>query len=279
MRLVGGRGTAAAHPDWTWPSQRGALAMSAVEFRQVWASYRGKPAVRDFSLDVEAGERVVLLGPSGCGKTTVLRLAAGFRVPERGAVLLDGAVAAEAGRLDLEPEQRGLGMVFQDLALWPHLTVRGNLEFGLKAQGVARAERERRIRETLRLVRLESRPDARPGELSGGEQQRVALARALVTQPRLLLMDEPLSSLDFELALELRREILALQEALGFTLLYVTHNLDEAFAIAQRIVVMRAGAIVRQGSVEEIRAHFDQVRRGLLASGTDGTAESAGVKG
>jgi len=253
--------------------------MSAVEFRQVWASYRGKPAVRDFSLNVETGERIVLLGPSGCGKTTVLRLAAGFLAPERGAVLLNGAVAAEDGRLDLEPEQRGLGMVFQDLALWPHLTVRGNLEFGLRARGVAKTERERRIRETLRLVRLESRPDARPGELSGGEQQRVALARALITQPRLLLMDEPLSSLDFELALELRREILALQAALGFTLLYVTHNLDEAFAIAQRIVVMRAGAIVRIGPTEEIHAHFDQVRRGLLASGADGTAESAGVEG
>jgi iron(III) transport system ATP-binding protein len=230
--------------------------MSAVEFRQVWASYRGKPVVRDFSLGVETGERLVLLGPSGCGKTTVLRLAAGFLAPERGTVLLNGAVAAEDGRLDLEPEQRGLGMVFQDLALWPHLTVHGNLEFGLKARGVVRAEREWRIRETLRLVRLESRPDARPDELSGGEQQRVALARALVTEPRLLLMDEPLSSLDFELGLELRREILALQAALGFTLLYVTHNLDEAFAIAQRIVVMRAGAIVRMGTVEEIRAYF-----------------------
>jgi iron(III) transport system ATP-binding protein len=230
--------------------------MSAVEFRQVWASYRGKPVVRDFSLDVETGERVVLLGPSGCGKTTVLRLVAGFLAPEQGAVLLNGAVVSEDGRLDREPEQRGLGMVFQDLALWPHLTVRGNLEFGLKARAVSKVERERRIRETLQLVRLESRADARSGELSGGEQQRVALARALVTQPRLLLMDEPLSSLDFELALELRRKILALQAALGFTLLYVTHNLDEAFAIAQRIVVMRAGAIVRMGPVEEIRAYF-----------------------
>lgn len=230
--------------------------MTAIEFRHVWASYRGKPAVQDFSLDVETGERLVLLGPSGCGKTTVLRLAAGFLAPDQGAVALNGTVAAEKGRLDLEPEQRGLGMVFQDFALWPHLTVRGHLEFGLKARGVPKAERERRIQETLCLVRLELRADARPDELSGGQQQRIALARALVTEPRLLLMDEPLSSLDFELGLELRREILALQERLGFTLLYVTHNLDEAFAIAQRIVVMREGIIVRIGSMEEIKAYF-----------------------
>lgn len=230
--------------------------MSVIAFRQVWVAYLGEPVLKDFALSAEAGERVVLLGPSGCGKTTVLRVSAGFLVPERGAVLLNGAVAAEDSRLYLEPEQRGLGMVFQDLALWPHLTVHGNLEFGLKAQGVARTERECRITEMLRLVRLESRMYARPSELSGGEQQRVALARALVTHPQLLLMDEPLSSVDFELGLELRGEILRLQKKLGFTLLYVTHNLEEAFAIAQKIVVMREGTIVRTGSVAEIKTYF-----------------------
>lgn len=228
--------------------------MIALEFTQVWASYRGKPAVQDFSLQLKPGERLVLLGPSGCGKTTVLRLAAGFMAPDRGAVVLDERKAAIDGRLVLEPEQRGLGMVFQDFALWPHLSVHDHLAFGLKARGVAKAERERRIAETLRLVHLDSKTGARPGELSGGQQQRVALARALVTEPKLLLMDEPLSSLDFELGLELRREILALQERLGFTLLYVTHNLDEAFAIAQRIVVMREGVIVKIGSTAEIKA-------------------------
>ncbi|MFA5809820.1 MAG: ABC transporter ATP-binding protein [Thermoleophilia bacterium] len=228
--------------------------MIALDFKHVWASYRGKPAVQDFSLQLNPGERWVLLGPSGCGKTTVLRLAAGFLAPDQGAVVLDNKTAAIDGRLILEPEQRGLGMVFQDFALWPHLSVHDHLAFGLKARGVDKAERERRIAETLRLVRLDSKVGARPGELSGGQQQRVALARALVTEPKLLLMDEPLSSLDFELGLELRREILALQERLGFTLLYVTHNLDEAFAIAQRIVVMREGAIVRVGSTAEIKA-------------------------
>jgi iron(III) transport system ATP-binding protein len=230
--------------------------MIAVEFKHVWVFYQGKPALQDFSLQIKPRERLVLLGPSGCGKSTVLRIAAGFLAPDQGAVILDNTIAAKDGRLALEPEQRGLGMVFQDFALWPHLSVGEHLAFGLKAQGVGKAERERRIGETLRLVRLDSRVDARPGELSGGQQQRVALARALVTQPRLLLMDEPLSSLDFELGIVLRREILALQERLGFTLLYVTHNLDEAFAIAQRIVVMREGVIVRMGSTEEIKAYF-----------------------
>ncbi|NOU20283.1 MAG: ABC transporter ATP-binding protein [Methyloglobulus sp.] len=227
--------------------------MIALDFKNVWASYRSRPAVQDFSLHLKPGERLVLLGPSGCGKTTVLRLAAGFLAPDRGAVVLDESVAAKDGRLILEPEQRGLGMVFQDFALWPHLSVHDHLAFGLKARGMPKAERERRIAEMLRLVRLDSKANARPGELSGGQQQRVALARALVTEPKLLLMDEPLSSLDFELGLELRREILALQERLGFTLLYVTHNLDEAFAMAQRIVVMREGAIVRMGSTAEIK--------------------------
>ena len=209
--------------------------------------------MQDFSLSVNQSERLVLLGPSGCGKTTVLRLAAGFMAPDRGVVILDESIAAKDGRLVLEPEQRGLGMVFQDFALWPHLSVHDHLAFGLKARGIAKAERKRRIAEILHLVRLDSKVDARPNELSGGQQQRVALARALVMEPKLLLMDEPLSSLDFELGLELRREILALQERLGFTLLYVTHNLDEAFAIAQRIVVMREGAIVRMGSTAEIK--------------------------
>lgn len=230
--------------------------MNVIEFQQAWVAYEDRPALKDFSLVAETGERVVLLGPSGCGKTTVLRAAAGFLAPDQGAVLLNGTIAGKEGRLSLEPEQRGLGMVFQDLALWPHLTVHGNLEFGLKALGVAKAEREQHILDMLRMVRMELRANARPNELSGGEQQRVALARALVTQPRLLLMDEPLSSVDFELGLELRNEILTLQKKLGFTLLYVTHNLDEAFAIAQRIVVMREGAIIRMGSVEEIKAYF-----------------------
>ena len=228
----------------------------AVKFEQVCKHYREREAVRDFSLQVTPGERVVLLGPSGCGKTTVLRLLAGFVAPDRGMIAINGEIVAEAGRNLKEPETRGLGMVFQDLALWPHLSVRGNLAFGLKAQRVLAAEREQRIYDTLELMQLTPYAEAWPAEISGGQQQRTALARALVLRPRLLLMDEPLSSLDFELNLQLRQELLRLQRDAGFTLIYVTHNLEEAFDIATRIVVMKSGRIDRIGQVEDIRSHF-----------------------
>ncbi|MEN8259591.1 MAG: ABC transporter ATP-binding protein [Pseudomonadota bacterium] len=250
--------------------------MSAVEFKRVFKLYLARAALQDFSLEIETGERLVLLGPSGCGKTTVLRLLAGFIPPDRGVIVLDGEVAAAEGRILKEPEERGLGMVFQDLALWPHLSVRGNLEFGLKARGIAAAERERRIRQALQRVRLEHRAKARPSELSGGEQQRVALARALISEPHCLLMDEPLASLDFELNLELRREIRCLQEALGFTLIYVTHNLEEAFSIAQRVAVIKNGTIDRIGPAEDIRAHFEKVLRGAAPPASASSPSSSG---
>jgi ABC-type Fe3+/spermidine/putrescine transport system ATPase subunit len=228
----------------------------AVEFEQVCKHYREREAVRDFSLQVTPGERVVLLGPSGCGKTTVLRLLAGFIAPDRGVIAINGEIVAKTGRNLKEPETRGVGMVFQDLALWPHLSVRGNLAFGLKAQRVPAAEREQRIYDTLELMQLTPYAEAWPAELSGGQQQRTALARALVLRPRLLLMDEPLSSLDFELNLQLRQELLRLQRDAGFTLIYVTHNLEEAFDIATRVVVMKNGRIDRIGQVEDIRSYF-----------------------
>jgi len=239
--------------------------MMAVGFQDVSKHYRERPAVTEFTLQVQPGERLVLLGPSGCGKTTVLRLLAGLVAPDRGRIDINGEVVAKDGRNLKGPEERNLGMVFQDLALWPHLTVRGNLEFGLKAQGVPAAERQKRVCETLELMQLQSYAEAWPAGLSGGQQQRVALARALVLQPRLLLMDEPLSSLDFELNLQLRHELLRLQGELGFTLIYVTHNLEEAFAIATRVVVMQAGRIDRIGAVAPIRAHFEELLRRIAA--------------
>ena len=214
--------------------------------------------MRDFSLEIEQGERMVLLGLSGCGKTTVLRLLAGFIAPDTGRILIDGAPVAAEGRTLKEPEDRNLGMVFQDLALWPHLTVKGNLEFGLKAKGLAKQEREERILEMLKLVQMEKSIHAKPAELSGGQQQRVALARALVTHPGILLMDEPLSSLDQELNTRLRQEILRLHENIGFALLYVTHNREEASDIGSRIVVMDKGTIVQSGSADEIRDFFNK---------------------
>ncbi len=213
-------------------------------FDAVTKKFGERTAVSDFSLDIAPGERVVIFGPSGCGKTTVLRLLAGLSAPDSGRILMDEVVVSEPGRIIQPPEQRNLGFVFQDLALWPHLTVRGNLEFGLTAKRVQKGERARRIDDMLDLVNLKSRAGSRPGELSGGEQQRVALARALVLHPHALLMDEPLSSLDRELSLQLRSDILRLHKNLGFTLLYVTHNIEEAREVATRLVRMSAGNVV-----------------------------------
>lgn len=238
--------------------------MKLIELNAVTRFYRDKPAVKEFTLQIEEGECLVVLGPSGCGKTTLLRLLAGFLTPDSGSILIDGQVVAAEDRNLIEPEERNLGMVFQDLALWPHLTVQGNLEFGLRARRVPPRERARRIHEILRLVQMESHIHARPAELSGGQQQRVALARALVLQPKALLMDEPLSNLDYELNLHLRREILRLQDQLGFTLLYVTHDREEAFDIGTRVVVMKDGTLERMGSVEEIREYFAALARGSL---------------
>ena len=212
------------------------LGMILFEYQRVSKHFGQRTTIRDFSLAVEQGERIVLFGPSGCGKTTLLRMLAGFTSPDSGSVLIQGRIAARDGKILLSPEERNLGMVFQDLALWPHLTVYGNLEFGLKAKAVPQAERRRRMEEMLKLLKIENHGAARPHQLSGGEQQRVALARALVLQPLALLMDEPLSSLDEELNLRLRAEIVRLQHTLGFTLFYVTHNRSEAEAIGTRIV-------------------------------------------
>ena len=234
--------------------------MNGISFRSVSKSFNDKPAVSKFSLDVSAGERIVILGHSGCGKTTVLRLLAGFITPEEGTIEIDGEIVAAKGQSIKEPEQRNLGMVFQDLALWPHLTVKGNLEFGLKAQGISAKQRMGKVVEILRLVHMESYINSKPDQLSGGQQQRVALARALILQPKAVLMDEPLSSLDMELSLRIRKEILKLQEELGFTLLFVTHNREEAFEIGSRVIVMSHGSIERTGPVEEIREHFSNLR-------------------
>jgi ABC-type Fe3+/spermidine/putrescine transport system ATPase subunit len=237
--------------------------MELIEFKNVSKHYNGKFAVEDFSLEIKPGERLVILGPSGCGKTTVLRMLAGFVVPDSGSIRLDGDLIASNGQSLKEPEERNIGMVFQDLALWPHLTVRGNLEFGLKARGIGKQEREKRMTEILRLVGMEHAIGARPAELSGGEQQRIAIARALVLHPGILLMDEPLSSLNYELNYTLRREIQRFHEQIGFTLVYVTHNLEEAFDIATHVVAMKNGRIDRSGVPKEFKEHFNRLCRNM----------------
>jgi len=203
-------------------------------------------AVDGLSLSVEKGEFVSLLGPSGCGKTTTLQMIAGFHQPSSGAILLEGQ-----DLVAVPPARRGLGIVFQSYALFPHMTAAENVAFGLEMQGVARAEREERVRQALALVGLESFAARYPRRMSGGQQQRVALARALVIRPRILLLDEPLSNLDAKLREEMQIELRQIQRTLGTTTLLVTHDQSEAMALSDRIVVMN------QGRVEQIARPHD----------------------
>jgi ABC-type Fe3+/spermidine/putrescine transport system ATPase subunit len=201
-------------------------------------------ALTDVSLDVSPGGAIVILGPSGCGKTTLLRLIAGLEVPDAGTISTSGARAAGPGHNFVPPHERGLGFVFQDLALWPHLTVGENLGFVLGSARVPRAERSSRVQRALDMMRIGQLGGRYPHQLSGGEQQRVALARALVGQPRVLLLDEPFSSLDPELRATLRTELAQLRRELQVTTVYVTHDREDAAALADRVVEMRAGRIV-----------------------------------
>ncbi len=227
-----------------------------VKIDNVSKSYNKTPVIRGISLDIEKGERVVILGPSGCGKTTLLRMVAGFIHPDQGKIIIDGNVVADNGQSIIEPEKRQIGMVFQDLALWPHMSSYKNLEFGLKAKKIPKMERRKRIDTILEKVQMARFKNVCPGELSGGQQQRIALARALVMRPTILLMDEPLSSLDTDLSLTLRKEILRLQEELAITMIYVTHDREEAFSLATRIVVMESGRIKKTGTVSEIKEYL-----------------------
>jgi iron(III) transport system ATP-binding protein len=217
--------------------------MSMIEFRTVSKDYQGRRIIDTVSLKVEAGERVVLFGPSGCGKSTVLHLVAGLVIPDSGDILINGELVATGGRNLSEPEQRGVGMVFQDLALWPHMTVAENIEFGLRARRTPDKERKQRVRDMVELVSLGDYLNAKPGELSGGQQQRVAIARTLALAPRIVLMDEPLSTLDDALNMQLRKEILRLHSDLGFTLVYVTHSRDEAKELGTRTIHLKRGRI------------------------------------
>ena len=208
-------------------------------------------AVRDVTLDVEDGELFAILGPSGSGKTTLLRLLAGFERPDAGEVSVAGVVVAGAGTF-VSPERRRIGMVFQDYALFPHLDVRANVAFGLARR--TREERDRLTQRTLELVGLQHKEDRYPHELSGGERQRVALARALAPEPAIVLLDEPFSSLDATLRAALRREVELILRDAGATALLVTHDQEEALALADRLAVMRSGELMQVGPPEEVYA-------------------------
>lgn len=198
----------------------------------------GKPVVSNLNLEVHSGELICLLGASGCGKTTTLRMIAGFLSPDAGRILLD-----DEPIIHLPPEKRPTAMVFQQYALWPHMDVFHNIAFGLQVRRVAKRDIHRRVQDVLKLVRLENYERSYPAQLSGGQQQRVALARALIQEPKLLLLDEPLSNLDSKLRVQVREEIQEIQRRVGITTIFVTHDQDEALSISDRVAVLSEGQL------------------------------------
>lgn len=218
-----------------------------LSFENVSFSYGAAKALDGVSLALKKGELLTLLGPSGCGKTTTLQIAGGFLFPDSGRIILDGRDVST-----LPPEERPTATVFQSHALFPHMSVEENVAYGLRVRGTPRAERLRRAAEMLGRVGLDGCQRSRVQELSGGQQQRVALARALILNPRVLLLDEPLSSLDARLRVRMRSEIRSLQKAFGITALYVTHDQEEALSISDRVALMRGGRLVQVGTPEEV---------------------------
>jgi putative spermidine/putrescine transport system ATP-binding protein len=218
-----------------------------LRLEQVTRRFGQTTALESFSLTIKGGEFVALLGPSGCGKTTALNCLAGLLPLSAGSIHLDGR------RIDgVAPERRGFGMVFQNYALFPHLTVRRNVAFGLAMRRIPRQAAAERVAQALDLVGLNEHADKYPAQLSGGQQQRVAIARAVVIEPQLLLMDEPLSNLDAKLRLEMRTEIRRLHQALELTTVYVTHDQQEALSLADRLVLLRDGRLEQVGTPEEV---------------------------
>ena len=228
---------------------------SVVELRNVVKQFDTVTAVDAVSFAVSKGLIVALLGPSGCGKTTTLRLIAGFERPDEGEILINGSNVSR-----MKPYERNIGLVFQDYALFPHLTVEQNIAFGMKYRNVPRTEIRRRTAEILSLVKLSGFEKRRPSQLSGGQQQRIALARAIVTQPAVLLLDEPLSNLDAKLRQELRIELKAILRTVGTTTIIVTHDQVEAMSVADHIIVMNDGHIEQEGVAQDLyhrpRSHF-----------------------
>ncbi len=222
--------------------------MSSVRLEGITKVYaEGGGGIRGFSCEIGEGEFFALLGPSGCGKTTTLRIIAGLETPDAGRVLFDGRDLTDA-----PPEKRNAAMVFQSYALFPHMDVFGNVAFGLRARKMPRDQVTERVREALQLVQLEGLERRPVTDLSGGQQQRVALARALAVQPKVLLLDEPLSNLDAELRYATREQLAALQRRLGITAVYVTHDQEEALELAHRIAVLKDGECQQIGTPEEI---------------------------
>ncbi len=225
--------------------------MAGIQIERVTKRFGAVTAVRNLDLEVRDREFVTLLGPSGCGKTTLLRLIAGFMTPDEGTIGVAGTTLSTPTAV-VPPERRGMGMVFQNYAVWPHRTVYENVAFGLEVRKVARAETRTRVARILELVNLSGLERRYPSELSGGQQQRVALARSLVVEPGILLLDEPLSNLDAKLRERMRWELKELQRRTGITFVYVTHDQSEAMALSDRIAVMHQGEVMQYGAPREV---------------------------
>ena len=218
--------------------------MSRIELKHIDKYYGDNHVLRDINLVIEDGDFMTLLGPSGCGKTTTLRVVSGLEKPQNGIMTIDGEEMINADlAFYAEPSKRGLNLVFQSYALWPHMTVKENIAFGLKIQKLPKEEIERRIHEALRMMRIEEYIDRYPNELSGGQQQRVAIARAVASNPKLLLLDEPLSNLDARLRVDMRSELQRIHKELGTTIIYVTHDQVEALTMSTKIALFKAGEI------------------------------------
>jgi len=226
--------------------------MNALEIKNLTKSFNKKEIVRGISFEVEKGQLLALLGPSGCGKTTTLRIIAGLETPDDGEIWIEGALASHGRKMVISQKHRHIGMVFQDLALWPHMTVYDNIEFGLTANRLAKAERREKIEAVLNTVNMGKFAREYPGKLSGGQQQLIAIARAIVTEPKLLLMDEPLSNIDVKLREDIRQEIKRIQLETQITTVYVTHDQEDAFLLANKVAVMNAGIVEQIGRPEEI---------------------------
>ncbi|ENN6813797.1 ABC transporter ATP-binding protein [Vibrio fluvialis] len=221
--------------------------MSYVSVQQLTKRFGDNTVFESIQFDIQQGEFITLLGPSGCGKSTLLRSLAGLNPVDSGSIIVGGEEITHAA-----PQKRGIGMVFQSYALFPNMTVAGNIGFGLKMQGLDKATMAREVAQVIELVALQSKEDCYPHQLSGGQRQRVALARALVVKPRILLLDEPLSALDAKIRKHLRQQIRDIQKELNLTTIFVTHDQEEAMTMSDRIFLMHQGKIVQQGSPESI---------------------------
>lgn len=224
--------------------------MPGLEIKNLTKSFDDNVVLKDINLEVKSGELLVVLGPSGCGKSTILRLIAGLEIPESGQIILDGNDITK-----FEPQKRKTAMVFQNYALYPHMTVFDNIAFPLKVSKISKDNIKKAVAETATLLELDEFLNRRPAQLSGGQRQRVALGRGLIRKPSIFLLDEPLSNLDAALRLKMRREIVDLQKKIGVTMIYVTHDQTEALTMADRMVVIKDGIIHQQGTPTEIYEH------------------------